>query len=72
MANKATTQGVVMNFIHGLLLTILCTAFMPAFLEAIISMALSPKLMTFSAFSPISSNAFNMGAGWGLMGWASW
>lgn len=27
MANKATTQGVVMNFIHGLLLTILCTAF---------------------------------------------
>lgn len=33
MANKATTQGVVMNFIHGLLLTILCTAFMPAFLK---------------------------------------
>ena len=30
---KATTQGVVMNFIHGLLLTILCTAFMPAFLK---------------------------------------
>ena len=37
MANKATTQGVVMNFIHGLLLTILCTAFMPAFLKMFIN-----------------------------------
>ena len=47
-------------------------AFMPALLDAIMSIALSPKLRISSAFSFISSNAFSIGAGWGLTGWASW
>lgn len=65
-ANKATTQGVVLNFIHGLLLTILCTAFMPTFLKMftnnqnIISMSLEYANIVFM-FSVASTVGITIG-----------
>lgn len=40
-----------------------CNGFYACFFAAIMSIALSPKLRTSSAFSFISSNAFSIGAG---------
>lgn len=52
-ADKAATQGLVLNFIHGLLLTVLCIAGMPAFLgmfssdKEIIDLALAYSVRAF-------------------------
>lgn len=56
-ADKAATQGLVLNFLHGVVLMVLCIAVMPAFLrmfssdEAVIKMALeySNRAFLFSA-----------------------
>ena len=61
-ANRQTMR-IINIAIHPPAAIAAAMAFMPAFLAAIMSIALSPKLRRSSAFSFISSNAFSIGAG---------
>ena len=62
-ADRAATQGFLLNLIHGLLLTVLCIAVMPSFLgifskdETVVGMTLAYSNRVFS-FCPLPEKPF--------------